>query len=89
MYQMLRGATKFNKDLNNLDVSSVTTMYQMFYQATSFNQDLNDWDTSKVTNMQQMFQGAILSMVLLAIGMFQILYIQIKCLEMHTHLINH
>jgi surface protein len=50
-------AVNFNKDLNNWDVSKVTTMKYMFTSATAFNQPMNNWDVSKVTNMQGMFNN--------------------------------
>lgn len=55
---MFRGAVRFNKDLNNWNVSNVTNMKAMFAGASSFNQDLNNWDVSKVKNMAEMFEDA-------------------------------
>lgn len=51
----LSGATKFNSNINNWDVSSITDMNMMFFKASSFNQALNAWDVSNVTEMKQMF----------------------------------
>jgi surface protein len=51
-------AANFNKDLNNWDVSKVTTMEYMFYGASAYNQPLNNWDVSKVIYMNDMFYGA-------------------------------
>ena len=51
-------AVNFNKDLNNWDVSKVTTMKYMFYGAVAYNQPMDNWDVSKVTDMNFMFNGA-------------------------------
>jgi surface protein len=55
---MFNGATKFNGNISNWDVSKVTNTSLMFYQANSFNQNLNSWDVSSVTNAGQMFHEA-------------------------------
>ena len=52
------GASAFNQDINDWDVSSITDMGSMFRDAIAFNQPLNSWDVSGVTNMQAMFRGA-------------------------------
>jgi len=48
---MFRKATKFNGDVSNWDVASVTSMKDMFYLAINFNGDISKWDVSSVTNM--------------------------------------
>ena len=48
----------FNEDLNDWDVSGVTTMEGMFKQASSFNQPLYHWDVNQVINMKEMFLEA-------------------------------
>ena len=55
---MFSGASAFNQDLSNWDVSVVAYMDHMFSDAKSFNQDLSDWDVSAVSHMQFMFSGA-------------------------------
>ncbi|MDC6362821.1 MULTISPECIES: BspA family leucine-rich repeat surface protein [Flavobacteriaceae] len=52
------GATNFNGNLNNWDVSNATSMIGMFSDASAFNQDLNNWVVENVTNMSYMFSGA-------------------------------
>ncbi|MCY3415096.1 MAG: BspA family leucine-rich repeat surface protein [Candidatus Heimdallarchaeota archaeon] len=45
-------------NMNNWDVSGVTSMITMFRYATSFNQPIDLWDVSSVSTMSQMFQMA-------------------------------
>jgi surface protein len=58
MVYMFSGANNFNQDLDNWDVSQVSSMKRMFYNATSFNGDISSWDVSNVTNMPYMFYNA-------------------------------
>jgi surface protein len=55
---MFEGATAFNSDISDWDVSNVTNMSSMFYEASAFNQDLSSWDVSNVTSMEGMFSEA-------------------------------
>jgi surface protein len=55
---MFYGATSFNGNINNWDVSQVVDMEEMFRGAAAFNSPLDQWDVSRVTNMEQMFRGA-------------------------------
>jgi surface protein len=54
---MFNGASLFNSDISEWDVSQVTNMSHLFYLATVFNQPLDSWDVSSVTNMSSMFYG--------------------------------
>jgi surface protein len=51
-------AVNFNEDLNNWDVSKVTSMNNKFFRAAAYNQPMNNWDVSKVTSMYGMFVAA-------------------------------
>lgn len=55
---MFRGATIFNGDITEWDVSRVTDMKNMFEEAVAFNQDLSAWNTGAVTDMEDMFENA-------------------------------
>ncbi len=55
MTGMFGGATSFNQNINNWDVSNITDMNGLFSGATAFNQPLNSWDVSNVTNMRSTF----------------------------------
>ncbi len=52
------GASNFNADISDWDVSSAINMLYMFYGANSFNGDISNWDVSNVTTMAGMFYGA-------------------------------
>jgi surface protein/parallel beta-helix repeat protein len=46
-------------NMNNWDVSQVTSMREMFIGATLFNENISSWNTSKVNHMYAMFWNAI------------------------------
>ena len=56
---MFQGATSFNRDIGNWDVSG-TNINSMFLGATSFRQDLGNWDISNVIDMTDMFIGSLM-----------------------------
>jgi hypothetical protein len=43
MGYMFDGATAFNRDISEWDVSGVEDMKRMFLDASSFNQDISTW----------------------------------------------
>jgi surface protein len=58
MFGTFKGASSFNGDLSNWDVSTITTMYYLFEGATSFNGNITNWDVSNVQIMIAMFVNA-------------------------------
>lgn len=53
-----QGASSFNEDLNNWDVSLANGITSCFLGATSFNGNIENWDTSSMTAMNNAFGGA-------------------------------
>ena len=49
--------TKYG-NIEDWDVSNVSTMKNLFKDAASFNENLSKWDVSNVTDMTDMFSGA-------------------------------
>ena len=52
MSNIFSGATAFNQDIGNWDVSKATDIDFMFTGATSFKQDLSNWSTTNVTHCE-------------------------------------
>lgn len=55
---MFTGASSFNGDIGDWNVSTITDMGGMFFQASSFNRDIGDWNVSNVIDMTLMFEQA-------------------------------
>ena len=55
---MFHSAFAFNHNINEWDVSAVTTMSDMFNHASAFNHSINEWDVSAVIDMSYMFSSA-------------------------------
>jgi len=58
MPYMFNGASAFNVDISNWDVSSITNMNNMFNGAIAFNQDIRKWKVSESAMIGSMFKGA-------------------------------
>ena len=58
MSRMFAGATIFDGDISEWDVSTVRDMSGMFYSAAAFDGDISDWDVSAARNMNHMFARA-------------------------------
>ena len=58
MSRMFAGATIFDGDISEWDVSAVRDMSRMFYSAAAFDGDISDWDVSAARNMNHMFARA-------------------------------
>jgi len=56
MTSMFERAEKFNKDLNNWNVSNVVNMNYTFFYAASFQKENANWKISKETNNSGMFR---------------------------------
>ncbi|MEQ9303368.1 MAG: BspA family leucine-rich repeat surface protein, partial [Marinoscillum sp.] len=55
---MFDGASLFDGDLSNWDVSTITSLPATFQNAISFNGDITNWDVSNVTLLGPTFSGA-------------------------------
>jgi surface protein len=58
MSMQFAGASAFNQDLSDWDLSSVEDMSGMFMNASSYNRDCFAWNVSNVVNFASMFEGA-------------------------------
>jgi surface protein len=52
------GATSFNGDITQWNVSGITNMGRLFQGATIFNQNIENWNVSNVQSMSRMFESA-------------------------------
>lgn len=58
MNWMFKGASKFNTDISNWDVSQVENMHGVFKEAHQFNQDISARNVKNVSDMVDMFEDA-------------------------------
>jgi surface protein len=58
MSAMFSGATNFNADIGDWNVSTINNMSFLFQNCINFNQDITLWDVSNVLTMSHMFQNA-------------------------------
>jgi len=59
MNRMFNGASFFNQDISNWNVSSIGNMSWMFNGCTVFNQNIGSWNTSSVSSIGRMFGNAV------------------------------
>jgi len=59
MTAIFKGASRFNRDIGDWDVSRVVLLDSAFEGARRFNVNL-DWDTSSVVSMRGTFKDAVL-----------------------------
>lgn len=57
-YAMFSGASSFDDDLGDWDVSTLESIQFMFSGATDFNGDISSWNVGNVQNMTALFQNA-------------------------------
>lgn len=57
-YSMFSGASSFDDDLGDWDVSTLESIQFMFSGATDFNGDISSWNVGNVQNMTALFQNA-------------------------------
>ena len=58
MERMFEGASSFDGDLSDWNVSNISDMSYMFKDAILFNSDISTWDVSNVSDMSEMFWHA-------------------------------
>lgn len=58
MSYMFSGASSFNQDISDWNMTNVWNTGHMFENATSFNQDIGSWNTASLTDARSMFAGA-------------------------------
>ncbi len=58
MSYLFYGASSFNGDISDWDVSGVKNMNYLFAGAASFDGDISNWDVGQVLRMESMFEGA-------------------------------
>jgi surface protein len=58
MKRLFNGATIFNQDIINWDVSNVTNMGSMFFEAKAFNKNIANWDFTNIKECDYMLKNA-------------------------------
>jgi len=58
MRYMFRGASLFNQDIGDWEITNVLDLHGLFMDAIAFNRDIGSWDTSNATDMSWMFANA-------------------------------
>ena len=58
MTAVFRGATFFNKDINDWNTSNVTSILSMFQGCTNFDDNIGNWNVSNIVDFRYAFRSS-------------------------------